>query len=1333
MTGIEKGCARANFGVMPVSGNEETGVKPLAQQSSLNIAGVPIKKRRFIWPPSPPPEEQSVPLLGNDSAQKEPGSTSKESTPSNSSVAASSDLSDPVKNSVAEENKNRLDSIVQVNAENCSGVKVEAQNLATHSDSLAKFGKQEKPVVEEKSANTLLISAKTELNLESNKGPRLNVGKEICSQKILEGKCKSEMPIASVTSQFSLGLKEHNVSSLECYSNDGSQNNENVGAVSLNLSLSEGETGVLHKMDNILATDSTDVFANRSNWDLNTTMDTWDGSSSYEHAAQETADGWNRVGVKCDSTTGIVGTGMSNGKQLLDSSECKSSFPQTFSGCAKYTSEDSLHLRLSPSFPSFNLSQEHSSSSANKESCIIPNISLPGSLLSAGNATVANCRSIKSEPFDGSPKHDFRGAKVNPFDFFVKRELVEKGSLEASKSSASGSLKLVGHGFIKPEPFHDGKPETPRMVGGLSIQTDKQVLQSQDTVEQSPCSSSKIVLQVQDTTGQPSCSTDNQVREGQDILAKPTCSTDLSISGNASDRLEYTTCVEGALLRNTMPKEAPESAGQVSSEMVSMPVGHSGEELDASVKIDTAITEDRSGDAPEQCELKISEEVPAGSHGNGEVSVTDEEKINLSGDMIEEDSYGSGYESDGNTMSMDIDEERQEHNYEDGEVQDPHLQAAEECQKCEEKDVSHGNSEHEKADSGLAGDDHYISSLVEENDSKIELSENKEVTVKECITRTIEDADNASVKESPTVDMPTCGAEQERETTTIQRKSLDLSGKKDCPVGQGTELSAGQDITAGQGVLVSVEPGSDENIKTNNMEKNELPELEASLNGGDMAKDVSSSRSRIINLPRASNSSSPGKTRSISGRPFSSYQERLPDVPLEGGKLHHQGRDEIYIDGPRRFSRDRHQEHFPRNSRMNFVRGRGRISSRIDTLRGDRDSERNYASEFYNGSSDFAVRRHKYASAVAEADSESINYNIAPDGSFVGTARGGRKLLDDETPVFRNVPSRRRSPGGRDVPAARGIQMVHRVPRNIGEEGSEVIGARHADNMRGFPDDGTEQAFRRPQPSYEGLDGHFVQGTRNYSSVQRRALPQFRSKSPIRSRSPGPWSSARRRSPDGFGGTSELSNRRSPIYSMGRIRSPDHPGFPREMVVRRHGSPPFLSRPPDTRETDPGHSRSIISNRGQTGRVFLRNSRRFGITDPRERTDSDEFFGGPIHSGRFHDLGGDGNVEDRRRFSERRGPVRSFKTPFNGAGSENFHLNPEDGPRPFRFFPEDNPEFHERTNLREREFDGRIRNRPGNAPRRPRGIEEQEGNYRHDRQVLYDGFDDNSRMKRKRF
>ncbi|KAJ6900508.1 hypothetical protein NC652_026574 [Populus alba x Populus x berolinensis] len=1335
---------------MPVTGNEEAGVKPLAWQSSLNIAGVPIKKRRFIWPPSPPRGEQSVPLVENDSVQKEPGRTFVESTLSNASVAASSDLCNPCENSVLEENKNRLDGIVLMNIANCSVVKVEELNQTIQSDSLAEFGKEEKLVVAEKYGQATLISAKNELNIEDSKG------KEIHSQQISDGKCKSEAPLVSETSQFSLGLKEHDVLSFECYSNVGSQNHENAGAVSSNLSLTKGETGIQHKMYNILATDSTDLRTNRSNWDLNTTADTWDGSTSDEHAAQVTADAWNRVGVIHDITTGIIGTGIAKERQLLDGSECRLSFPQTFSECAKEcTSEDSLHLRLSPSFPSFNLSKESSSSSANKESQVIPNISLPGVLLSAGNATMVNSRTIKSEPFDESLKHDLGGAKVNPFDFFVKRELVEKGSPETAKSSAFVSLKLAGQGFIKPEPFPDGKPEIPRMIEGVSIQPDKHVLQGHDTGGQAPCSTGKQVLQGQDTGGHapcstskqelqgqdtggqaPSCSTNDWAREGQDILAKPTCSTGLSISGNASECLEHTKCAEGVLLRKEIVKEACESAGQVSSEMVYIPVGHSGNELNASVKIDTAITEGRNVDISEQCELNFTEEVPAGSHGNDEGSVTDEEKINLSGDMLEEDTYGSGYESDGHSMAMDIEEEHREHEYEDGEVQDPRLQAVTECQKFEGKDVSHGNcgnSEHEKVNSELAVADHHISSHVEENDSKIKVSENNEDTVKECITTTTEDADNAIMKNSSTVEIPSCGEDQERATTIIQRKSLDTSGQKDDLMGPGADLSPVQDITGGQGTLVSIEQGSDKNTKTNDVEKNELPEVEASLNGRDMAKDVSSGRSRIINLSRASNSSSPGKTRSISGRTLPSHRERLPDVLLESGKLHPRGRDENYFDGPRRFPRERHQEHFPRNSRMNFVHGRGRMSSRIDTLRGDRDSERNYASEIYTGSSDFAVRRRKYASAVAEADS-SVNYNIGPDGAFVGTARGGRKLLDDETPLFRHVPSRRRSPRGRYGPAARGTQMLHRVPRNIGEDGSEVAGVRHAENTRGFPDDGTDQAFTRPQPSYEGLDGHFVQGTRNYSSVQRTP-PQVRSKSPIRSRSPCLWSSARRRSPDGFGAASEFSSRRSPIYRIGRVRSPDHPGFPREMAVRRNGSPPFLSRPNDTREMDlgrdHGHPRSIISNRGQTGRVLLRNGRRFGITDLRERRDGDEFFGGPMHSGRFQELGGDGNVEDRRRFSERRGPVRTFK-PFNGADGENFRLNAVDGPRPLRFFPEDDPEFHERANLREREFDGQIKNCPGNAPRRPRGIEERAGNYRHGGHVLGDdGFDDISPMKRK--
>ncbi|KAF2318652.1 hypothetical protein GH714_009580 [Hevea brasiliensis] len=261
-----------------------------------------------------------------------------------------------------------------------------------------------------------------------------------------------------------------------------------------------------------------------------------------------------------------------------------------------------------------------------------------------------------------------------------------------------------------------------------------------------------------------------------------------------------------------------------------------------------------------------------------------------------------------------------------------------------------------------------------------------------------------------------------------------------------------------------------------------------------------------------------------------------------------------------------------------------------------------------------------------------------------------------------------------DLP--RGLPMVRRVPRSIGEDNSEVVGLRHADKiMRGFPDDGEGHAYTRPQPPYEGLDGRFEKISR-WVWCPPRIVP-----------------------------------RRSPIYRMERIRSPDNPGFPAERVPRRHGSPSYLSRPNDLREMDPGrdhgHPRSIISNRSPTGRIFLRNSRRFGVADPRERAENDEFYEGPMHPSRFHELGGDGNGQERRF---------------------------EDGPRSFRFFPEDDPDFHERANLRGREFDRRIKNRPGNAPRRPRSIEEQEGNYRHGGQVLYDdSFDDMSRVKRKRF
>ncbi|XP_065626294.1 uncharacterized protein LOC112015838 [Quercus suber] len=1336
---------------MPVSGDKETGVKPISRQSSDYIAGVPIKKRRFLLyrSPSPPPEEPSALPAENDSLKQEQSSPSQGLAMSNASVVTSSGISDANNKPVSEEYKGRSDvmsvTVAQSNP-NYSTVKVEEPSKS-HSGSLDDMESKDKLVTAEKSAS-LVTLGKSKLQSSPSEALALKLGKELYSKEKAEGKCKAEIPIVAGNTDLTLGLKEHVFPALTGHNhNVRGQNQDSLEPGSLNLSLSKGNNSIQCKKDEVESKNGAQQCGNRANWDLNTTMDAWEGSASEAAAVgQVSAGGFNTTDGTHDikpllCPTGTIGTVIPSKQKSLVASEniAKLTSSKLPSQQLRFFGVDNLRLGLGPSSLPQQVSPEPSSLSSKEDSGrIFTNIILQRSVVPPGNLIRVNYRTVKSEPVDEGNKLENRTTIATKLGLLdnrtVKRELAEQFSVD--KVSNISTMRVVDPASIKMEPVHRGNVEAPNTLEGTSRQVDKQVLLG--------LSDHSSAMAIPESALLP-CP-----------AGETSCSTELTIATDVGNHVEQSTYTKEAHINGeVVPQEACERVQLVASETAAISVGHDGVESSTSCMMGTVRAEDGNADDPEQCRLKSINEQPPDVRGS-EGCVSDEEKINISADMLEEDSYGSDYESDGNhplPKAMDT-EQGGEEDYEDGEVREPLLQTAVEdpiCEKQEVEHVDHGDSDNNKMDIvGQHGDDHPSSSHVEEKDAKTEdpgETNNKESS--DCVDSLKEVYDNGDtnltcLQESLTDEKPASGADIKRPITAIRRNSLDQSGSTDFPEEQEAELSL-ERTTEGMQATTSTftfTQGLDDNVNNFDLvEENDttLTMMEASASGDDAAKDVNSggNRSRIINLSRAANVSPPGKTRYISDRPLASLpgRERLLNVPLEGDKFYPRGRDELYIDGSHKFSRERHQDQSPRNSRLNFVRGRGRITGRLDPLRRDWDSDREFASEFYNGPSEFRFPRNKYASAVVDADLEYNSYNIAPDGAFIGTGRGGRKHLDDEGAMFRHMSSRGRSPGGRNGLAARGgPQMIHRGPR-MSEDGSEVVGLRHSEKfMSVFPDDNMDPMFTRPQPTYEGVDAHFARGGRNFSSVQRRGLPRIHSKSPMRSRSRSPvqWSSPRRRSQDGFGGHPELPHRRSPIYRVERIRSPDRTCFTGPIMVRRNGSPPYMSRPSnDLRDInsgrDHGHPRSVIPNRSSSGRILYRN-RRFDDIDPQERTDGDEFFGGPIHV--RHELGVDPNGDERRRFGERRGPVRSFRQPYNGANGENFHLNSEDGPRPFRFCPEDNPEFHERGNLRDREFDRRIKNRPGNAPRRTRSIEEQETNFR---QPWHDaGFDEISRVKRKR-
>ncbi|KAL3834842.1 hypothetical protein ACJIZ3_009578 [Penstemon smallii] len=1001
--------------------------------------------------------------------------------------------------------------------------------------------------------------------------------------------------------------------------------------------------------------------ANRSNWDLNTSMDEWEGSTnnvSFAHKSSQTSNSLrqksslNNHDVK--TTAGTVGPSLYKGKHMINEHGCNScnTDVQTSQQC-----NDSLRLSLAMPFRELDASGKQSSLPKKLDSTDSgPKLNLMKSQSSTMNlnraSASANCRTLKLEPVDENSKRDcsidssssnMGSLKLSP----VKREFVEKHSSEIVLPLSISPQKLVGHTSIKSELVQESINEVSKLKDSVVPQYVGRVMLHQE----SSASSSAMSMPL---TPQSSCPS-----------RLSTCS-ELTLSGGQS-QLSFHSEVHGN-------KDIPNK--QITA-MVSKPFGIRNLNVEDSRNF----------------ELTRVNEHPSELCGNGEIAANNEEKIDGSSEMLEEETFGSDCESyENRAVATPMDGvklcNKEDGEYEEGELRESLQHSTGEGAIALGKKTE--NLQVVERDSGnlqpfvLSGDQ---STNTSDFDGKSAISENHDEPhsdhIKESVIIGYEPcSEDNSFKKLPVI-VPEVGVEEKRSISVTIEQRLDLSRQKDVEREIGEEVSSDGPTNGSHGIGTGlIDKATDPVVKEICSEKHDstFSMVEASINGTDAAKDSNNvgNKSRIITLPRASVATTSCRTtRSIPNRLLTtrSGKERSSDFD---GDTHRRGnRNEFYTGGSNKYPKDRDHDMPLRDSRPRFMRGKGRGSGNFGSLHDEWDSDHDFASETYNGPSDYRVSRHnKLDSSIADVDLgyNHNGYGIGPDGPSIGSNR--RKAMNDD-----------------------------KFMRHL------------SDDMIDGP------VYTRPQPMYEEFDGPLMRGNRNFSNMQRNCYSRIQSKSPVRfrTRSPGPWSTRRRRSPDELPETNQNRSPAAPLYRMRRMRSPDRACFRDEMVSRRRGSPSYVTRHSnDSRDVDSGpehvHPRSLNSNRRSPPptRVFPRTARR-DVLDSRER--------------------GDGSIDERRKFIERRGPIHSFRPSYNGGDNDNFRFHVNDGPRPYRFCPDADREFVERSNIREREFDGRIKHQPLVVSRRIRDIEEQQdGTHRPGGRVWHDdGFNDVSEMKRRRF
>ncbi|PKU74634.1 uncharacterized protein LOC110104021 [Dendrobium catenatum] len=279
----------------------------------------------------------------------------------------------------------------------------------------------------------------------------------------------------------------------------------------------------------------------------------------------------------------------------------------------------------------------------------------------------------------------------------------------------------------------------------------------------------------------------------------------------------------------------------------------------------------------------------------------------------------------------------------------------------------------------------------------------------------------------------------------------------------------------------------------------------------------------------------------------------------------------------------------------------------------------------------------------------------------------------------------------------------------------------------------SQEKMNRPVPGemLDPLRAQFERTDRIPAHHERLSLSPMRRRGPPRLTPPMCSPRSQARSPshwpphdasEGFNGT--------PIVMQESMRS-TRQHYAEEILARRRGST-YRARLPDG-------MMEVVSSREHDfprppGRDFPRKIQRLDMNDPRQVPA--EYYRTPFDHGQIHELFVDGERAVGRRCNEVHVPARYRQHCFEGDDVENFSFRGEEGPPPrsYRYHPEGNQGFNEGGNSRE--FEGRFKNRLGNPSRRYRHIEQQqhEDGFRHqDGQGWNDSGFNNIRPKRRRY